>query len=79
MTRWYTINQVCELLGVNRTTFYRWQGDDARPTLIPLPKLLPMVRFTQEDVEVYLEATGGATGGVLIPQSNKPTQLQGAA
>jgi hypothetical protein len=64
---------------VNKTTFYRWQKASDKPTLVPLPKLLPMVRFSQEDVEAYLNALGGATGGVIIPSNENNQNLQGAA
>lgn len=79
MIRLYSISDVCEACRIERTTFYRWQKSDRKPTLVPLPKLLPMVRFSQEDVEAYVNAIGGASGGVILPQNDNPEQLQGAA
>lgn len=80
MTRYLSVKDICALFGVSKVTFYRWQKDPGRPTIHPAPKLLPMVRFTQEDVDAYLEANGGAGGGVDLPQNDnsKPLQTVGA-
>lgn len=79
MTRWFSIKDVCEACGIERTTFYRWQKDPKKPTLVPLPKLRPMVRFEQEDVEAYKKAIGGASGGVIMPPNDNSQDLQDVA
>lgn len=79
MTRYFSVKDICALFGVSKVTFYRWQNDPRKPTIHPAPKLRPMVRFTQEDVNAYVKAKGGAGGGVELPENDNAQPLQGVA
>lgn len=35
--KWYSVNQVCEFLGINRSTFYKWRALSLAPQVVRLP------------------------------------------
>lgn len=79
MTRYLSIKSVCAIFEISKVTFHRWQKDPKKPTLHPVKKLRPMVRFAQEDVDAYVIAIGGANGGVELPSNNNSEPLQEVA
>ena len=35
--KWYSVIQVCEFLGINRSTFYKWRALSLAPQVVRLP------------------------------------------
>ena len=35
--KWYSVIQVCEFLGINRSTFYKWRALSIAPQVVRLP------------------------------------------
>lgn len=65
-TVWMNTADVLHELRFKKSTFYRWQKDDTRPTLKAIPNLDGMVRYRREDFEAYRRAVEGSMGGLEV-------------
>lgn len=64
-TVWMNTADVLREMRFKKSTFYRYQNDDSRPTLLPIPNLGGMVRYRREDFEVYRRMIEGTMVGLV--------------
>ena len=52
--RWFTLEEVCEVIGVTRSTFDKWRAKGAAPRMLRLPN--GSLRIEVEDLNAWLAA-----------------------
>jgi len=55
MTRWYSVKEIAEYLGVSKETVYRWLDKKK----IPAHRVGKLWKFKPEDVDVWIKSGGG--------------------
>ena len=53
LTRWLTIDEVCHIAGISRSTFYKWRNDGHGPQMRRMPN--GTIRIKQEWLDEWLD------------------------
>ena len=71
-TVWMNTKDVLREMRFKKSTFYRYQNDDSKPTLLPIPDLGTMIRYRREDFETYRRLIEGKMVGLKVgPEINE--------